>query len=213
MSVIITEQGPNAETSADGGASSSIRSAGRRLLVGSGAYATTNFALKAVNFLLISLFTRYLSPGDYGTISLAEIIATTLAAFCGLGLDTAVRRLYFHYADEPAVQRRYVSSVLGFGAALTLAIVALAFMIGPQLLVRIAPHFAVPFFPYIALAIGAAGANQVLDYRLGLYQSEQRPLAFSMMASASFLVTAGSALFLVLLLRRGELRNPECLSK
>jgi hypothetical protein len=91
-------------------------------------YAITNFALKAVNFLLITVFTRYLSPHDYGTISLEEIIATTLLAlFSGLGLDTAVRRLYFHYADEPSVQRQYVSSVLRFGAILTVAVVALAF--------------------------------------------------------------------------------------
>jgi O-antigen/teichoic acid export membrane protein len=181
-----------------------MRSAGRRLLVGSGAYAVTNFALKAVNFLLITVFTRYLSPGDYGTISLAEIIATTLVAlFSGLGLDTAVRRLYFHYADEPAVQRRYVSSVLRFGVILTVAVVAVALVLGPRLLERIAPHFAVSFFPCIALAIGTAAANQTFDYRLGLYQSEQRPLAFSFMASASFLMTAGSALIFVVLLRRG----------
>jgi O-antigen/teichoic acid export membrane protein len=171
--------------------------------MGSGAYAITNFALKAVNFLLITVFTRYLSPSDYGTISLAEILATTLAVFSGLGLDTAVRRLYFHYADEPAEQRRYVSSVLRFGAILTVGIVVLAFAVGPLLLGRIMPHFAVPFFPYIALAIGTAAANQMVDYRLGLYQSEQRPLAFSLMATASFLMTGGSAVLLVVLLRRG----------
>jgi O-antigen/teichoic acid export membrane protein len=74
---------------------------------------------------------------------------------------------------------------------------------GPLLLGRIMPHFAVPFFPYIALAIGTAAANQMVDYRLGLYQSEQRPLAFSLMASAAFLMTGGSALLLVVLLRRG----------
>ncbi len=199
----LIRQAQSAEASANSASPHSIQSVGRRLLVGSGAYATTNFALKAVNFLLITLFTRFLSPGDYGTISLAEIIAATLGAFCGLGLDSAMRRLYFHYADEPGVQRRYVSSVLRFGAALTVTIVALAFAIGPQLLQRVAPHFAVPFFPYIALAIGTAAANQMVDYRLGLYQSEQRPLAFSMMASASFLMTAGSALVLVVLLRRG----------
>lgn len=203
VSVTLTQQAPVAENSARGGTPHSIHSASRRLLVGSGTYATTNFALRAVNFLLITLFTRYLSPGDYGTISLAEIIAATLATFCGLGLDPAVRRLYFHYAGEPVVQRRYVSSVLRFGAVLTTTIVALAFVTGPHLLQRLAPHFAVPFFPYIALAIGTAGANQIVDYRLGLYQSEQRPLAFSLMASASFLMTAGSALLLVVLLRRG----------
>jgi len=201
--VIITEQTKSTELADSGSTPYSIQSASRRLLFGSGAYATTNFALKAVNFLLITLFTRYLSPSDYGTISLAEIVAITLAAFGGLGLDTAVRRLYFHYADESSQQRRYVSSVLRFSTVLTAAVVTLALVVGPRLLERIAPHFAVPFFPYIALAIGTAAANQIVDYRLGLYQSEQRPLAFSMMASASFLMTSGSALILVVLLRRG----------
>lgn len=181
----------------------SIQSAGRRLLVSSGVYATTNFALKAFNFLLIAVFTRYLSPGDYGTISLAEIIATTLAVFSGLGLDTAIRRLYFHYAGKPVVQTQYVSSVIRFGAMLTIVVTAVSFSIGPYVLKLVVPHFAISFFPYIALAIGTAAANQIVDYRLGLYQSEQRPLAFSMMASASFLMTAGSALLLVVLLHHG----------
>ncbi len=201
--VTLMQQAEGAETSATAGSPYSIQSASRRLLVGSGTYAVTNFALKALNFLLITLFTRYLSPGDYGTISLAEIIAVTLSAFCGLGLDTAVRRLYFHYADQPAEQRRYVSSVLRFGAVLTVALVALAFVAGPFFLHRLAPHFAVPFFPYIALAIGTAAANQLVDYRLGLYQNEHRPVAFSLMACASFLMTGGSAVLLVVLLHRG----------
>ena len=202
LSVTLTQPAQSPKTSA----SSSIcglQFASRRLLVGSGTYATTNFALKALNFLLITLFTRYLSPGDYGTISLAEIIAVTLATFGGLGLDTAVRRLYFHYADQPAEQRRYVSSVVRFGALLTIGVIALTFVAGPQLLHWIAPHFAVAFFPYIALAIGTATANQLVDYRLGLYQNEHRPVAFSLMATASFLMTGGSAVLLVVLLHRG----------
>lgn len=171
--------------------------------MGSSAYAATNFALKAFNFFLITVFTRYLSPSDYGIISLAEIIAATVAVFSGLGLDTAVRRLYFHYADQPVAQRQYVSSVMRFGALLTIITIILAFSLGPYILRLIAPNFAVSFFPYIGLAIATAAANQVVDYRLGLYQSELRPLAFSMMASASFLMTAFSALVLVVLLRRG----------
>jgi len=173
------------------------------LLVGSGAYAITNFALKAVNFLLITVFTRYLTPSDYGTISLAEITASALAVFSGLGLDAALRRLYFHYADEPARQRKYVSSVLRFAAVMTFSVLGLAFFAAWSLSSWISRHFAVPFFPYVALAIATAAANQLVDYRLGLYQSEQRPFPFSLMASAAFVMTAGSALILVVLFRRG----------
>jgi O-antigen/teichoic acid export membrane protein len=123
--------------------------------------------------------------------------------FAGWGSTRRCDDFTFTTRMSRQCSERYVSSVLRFGAVLTITLTALAFVVGPHLLQRVAPHFAVPFFPYIALAIGTAAANQTVDYRLGLYQSEQRPLAFSLMASASFLMTAGSALLLVVLLRRG----------
>lgn len=201
--VTSTQQPPIEETSLSPVSSDSIQSAGRRLLLGSSTYAVTNFALRALNFLLITVFTRYLSPSNYGTISLAEITAATLSAFSGLGLDTALRRLYFHYAGEPVLQRKYVSSVLRFGTAMAIVVLGLAFLIGSFLLRRILPHLAVPFFPYVALAVSTSAASQLVEYRLGLYQNEQRPLSFSLLASVSFLMTSVSALVFVIALRQG----------
>ena len=69
---------------------------------------------------------------------------------------------------------RYVSSVLRFGAVLTITLTALAFVVEPHLLQRVAPHFAVPFFPYIALAIGlfaiilSTGVGSLLSDRFAL---------------------------------------------
>ena len=175
----------------------------RRLVHGSALYALANFGIRAMNFLLIPLYTRYLAPADYGTISLAETCAAVLAAFCSLGLDAGVQRFYFQYVAEPPRLARYLGTVLRFGMAFAAALVAAVFLAGPGLLHRLAPQFAVPFYPYIALAVGTAALVQVVQTRLNLYQTEGRPRAYGLLSLALFLMTAAGAVALVVFLRRG----------
>src|ERR1700733_13383999 len=62
---------------------------GRRLLRGTLIYSATNFGLKGVNFGLVVLYTRFLTPSDFGTVALAEVIAAIVAAVSSLGLTAA----------------------------------------------------------------------------------------------------------------------------
>ncbi len=176
-----------------------------RLVRGSVIYGVTNFGLKAANFLLLTVYARYLAPADFGVISLSEIVAAVVAGLCSLGLDGALRRMYFHYVDQPSTLARYVCTVLRFGAVVTFALTGAALVLGPGLLSRIAPQFEVPFYPYIAIAIVTAAASQLVDYRFGLYQSEQRPRAYSAFSATSFALTTVAALIFVVALRWGAL--------
>ena len=63
----------------------------------------------------------------------------------------------------------------------------------------------VAFFPYIALALGTAAALQLVDYRLVLYQIEEKPVSYSMLASACFGFTAAATVYRVILLRGGAI--------
>jgi len=174
-----------------------------RLVHGSILYALANFGIRAMNFLLIPLYTRYLAPADYGTISLAETCAAVLAAVSGLGLDAGIQRFYFQYVAEPARLERYLGTVLRFGMMFAAALVGVAFLAGPGLLHWAAPQFAVPFYPYIAMAVGTAVLVQLVQSRLSLYQTEGRPRAYGLLSLALFLMTAAGAIGLVVFLRRG----------
>src|SRR5205809_701134 len=85
------------------------------VLRGTAIYAAANFFIKALNFLLLPLYTRYLAPSDYGIVSLAETIAVLVATIFGLGLDAALPRLYFEHAEDSRRQRLCVSSILRLG--------------------------------------------------------------------------------------------------
>jgi O-antigen/teichoic acid export membrane protein len=80
-----------------------------------------------VSLFLLPVFTRYLSPADYGVITLLLTIeAVTKVAF-RWGVDTAFMRLYYD-APDPAARQRLASTIffflLGLNGTLVIAAVA-----------------------------------------------------------------------------------------
>ena len=174
---------------------------GRRLLHGTLIYGVTNFGLKGVNFGLVVLYTRFLTPADFGTVALAEVIAAIVGTVSGLGLTAAIQPLFFRYVRQRTRLQRCVSSLLRFGAAATIFFLIVS-LLGGSLFAR-SLGLSVAFWPYVALALGTAAALQLVDYRLVLYQIEEKPTSYSMLAVASFLFTAAATVFGVILLRGG----------
>src|SRR5256885_1332326 len=156
------------------------------VLKGTAIYAAANFFIKALNFLLLPLYTRYLAPSDYGIVSLAETIAVLVATIFGLGLDAALPRLYFEHADDSRRQRLCVSSILRLGLALGFAAAISAVAAGGALQHWLTLKWQLPFFPYIALAVGAAFATQAAQFRLALFQVEMRARAFAALTALGF---------------------------
>ena len=173
------------------------------VLKGTAIYAAATFFIKALNFFLLPLYTRYLAPRDYGIVSLAETIALALATIFGWGLDAALPRLYFEHADDSNRQRLCVSSILRLGLALALAAAAASLVAGSALQRWFTTTWRLPFFPYIALAIGAALAMQAVQLRLALYQVTMRPRAFATLTALAFMLTASAVIAFVVLSPRG----------
>jgi O-antigen/teichoic acid export membrane protein len=174
-----------------------------RLARGALTYAVANFVIKTLNLLLLPLYTRFLSPADYGIISLAETLAAALAVGLGLGLDSGMARLYFQYVSDPLKLNRYVSSCLRFAAIWTLAVVTLMLLLGGWLLPSVAPRFSVPFYPFIAMAIGTTAFMQLVQYRLILYQVQQRARSYALLAIVLFFATTAAIVTLVVFARWG----------
>jgi O-antigen/teichoic acid export membrane protein len=181
--------------------SSGLRGISTRLLRGSAVYGSTNFCLKALGLLLVLVYTRFLAPADYGTITLAETLASLAALLWGLSLTSGLLRLYFEYVEDRTVLVGYVSSVLRGAGVATATGVVLTFIILPPLLRHL--QFSVSFYPFIALAVGAAAANSIADYKLALYQVEHLPKRYMLLSAFMFLATAAATVILVVGLRWG----------
>jgi O-antigen/teichoic acid export membrane protein len=64
-------------------------------------YLIGNFTSTFLGVLLLPLYTRFLTPSDYGIIAIAASVTGFLAAFYHLGLLAAYGRFYFEYKDDP----------------------------------------------------------------------------------------------------------------
>ncbi|MFB3813276.1 MAG: lipopolysaccharide biosynthesis protein [Terriglobales bacterium] len=168
-----------------------------RLIEASAIYAAANFAVKALNFLLLPLYAYFLSPAEYGVVSLAETIAIVAGIAAGLGLPAGMQRLYFQYAERPEELGRYLGSVLRFGFGFALALLALVFAVAPSAMAHLFPQPEVPFYPCLALAVTTAATAQLLDYRLVLYQMEGKAKPFSALLVGYFTFAAVCSVALV----------------
>jgi len=82
-----------------------------------------------VGFFLIPVYTRYLTPADYGTLEISQTTLTVLGVIFAMGLGTALFRSYYLYDDEDK-KKTVVSAALLFvtstSAVLTLLLIGLA---------------------------------------------------------------------------------------
>lgn len=84
---------------------------------------------QVVGFFLIPLYTRYLTPADYGTLEILQTTLSVLSIIFTMGLTTALFRSYFFH-DNAEKKRTVVSTAFIFLTAssviLTLLLVALS---------------------------------------------------------------------------------------
>lgn len=70
------------------------------LLKSSGVYTLSSFINAAIPFFLIPILTRYLSPEEYGMLSMFTITLSIASLFVGLNLHGAISRNFFAKQDN-----------------------------------------------------------------------------------------------------------------
>ena len=117
-----------------------------RLLRGSSMYLIGNIAFKAVGFVMIPFYARFLSTEEYGVVNLLELATQLVAIIFGLqSLGQALTRIYNDHADQ----------------ARRLAVVSTA-MFATILLAGAVTAFGVVFAAPIADAVSLTGSAGLL---------------------------------------------------
>jgi O-antigen/teichoic acid export membrane protein len=88
-------------------------------------YGFASILAKVVGFLLLPLYTHFLSPRDYGVFEVLELTMSLLGMFLNMGITSALLR-YYGSADTEEQKRKVVGSLFLF----TLATAAVVFVAG-----------------------------------------------------------------------------------
>jgi len=86
----------------------------RGFLKDSSIYFTGSLVTAGINFLTLPIYTRFLSPSDYGVVSLFLMFGQVSAGLVSLGLQSASYRYYFKYKDRINKFKSLNSSIIIF---------------------------------------------------------------------------------------------------
>lgn len=73
-------------------------------------YGTGIILSKAVSFIMLPVYTRYLTPADYGVMELLGMTIDIIAMLSGIGLTAAIFKYYAEYED-PKEKEEVISTV------------------------------------------------------------------------------------------------------
>ncbi len=163
----------------------------RRLATTGAAYTAASILSKVIAVALLPLYTRYLTPADYGAAEVMFAAVVSASIVVRLGLIEALLRFYYQDDEDPD---RVVSSTFAglFWFATIGALVALPFAtpISEALLNRPATDLA-------RISIGGLWVLTMFEFMLTTFRLEERARAFFVTTILNVLVTIGVTVVLV----------------
>jgi O-antigen/teichoic acid export membrane protein len=186
------------------GKSESILSDIKNLAGKSAIYGSGSILLRAIGFFLLPLYTRFLSPSDYGILTVTGIIVSILGILLPLTLHSSLNPIYFFTPNEK--QRRadlgtvWLSIVLISGG-LTLIIDQSGGYLFPIFFKNI------PFSPYIRLSIWIAFLGTFSLVPLALFQIQERAKEYVLLTAATTILQIIFIIYFVVFQRQGAEGN------
>jgi len=174
---------------------------GKSLFQQSFVYGLGQMAMKAVGFLLLPIYTRYLTPADYGVLELLGMVGAVLGLISGLGLPSAFFFGYFKLTATEEEKRRLTGT--------TCLLLGSSALLGAGLLAGAAPWLgaAIHLPPeqrwLLWLIAGGNVAASLGMLPLSLYRAQEKPVQYVALSVGQGILGLLLTILLVVGWRRG----------
>lgn len=160
------------------------------LLRSAGTYGIFSLINSAIPFFLLPVLTRYLSPEDYGYVSVFNIILSLVIAISGCNLAGAYSRAYF--AEDRFQAPLYFGTVV----IATVFIGTISMFVVFMLRFPISNLFSFPS-SWLWLVPITACARSIVDITLVHWQVRNRPFQYGLFINTRTIFQAGVSIILV----------------
>lgn len=156
-------------------------------------YLFAQLSIKAASFLLLPLYTRLITPEEYGNIYLLITISNFLTVLFSITIQSSISRFYFDCEDKKDVREMY-SSIIKFIFLFSTTLYIITILLSNQIFF----FLKIDFFPYAFLAI--LSSYLVIFYNLiaSLLQASQQAKKLSLITIISSITTLLLTVFLVI---------------
>ncbi len=189
---------PTPGTDAPGGLGKQLRRLGKHSAI----YGIGGLVSRVIAVLLLPIYTRYLTPSDYGQIETLLALTTVMGLVLRAGITSAFFRFYFD-ADDDAGRIRVLRTSFWFtmGSA-TLGLVLLLAFAAPVSTVLFGTDSAADLVRASGVALWATVNYEQLT---ALFRVEERSVAFVIASLVNIFLTIGTTLLLVVTLDKGPI--------
>ena len=178
----------------------------KRVAKDSTIYGLGSVLPKAVAFLLIPVYTRFLSPQDYGLLSLVTTISSMAAVAFALGQNGSLT-LYFRASETEGEGEEGLGRMLFSVAAFTLVfgafMMAFLTLVGPAATAHLVKTKDLTYYPYLSLALWIAYLGVPLTLLQSVNRARGQAGTFTFFQLASFAINTVATLIFVIALRQG----------
>jgi O-antigen/teichoic acid export membrane protein len=174
----------------------------RRLATTGAAYTAASILSKLIAVALLPLYTRYLTPADYGAAEVMFAAVVSASIVVRFGMLEALLRFYYKDDEDPAeVVASSFAALFWLSTAAALIALPFAGAISEALLTEEAASVASPA-ELGRIAIGGLWVLTMVEYLLTLFRLEERARAYFLTTIVNVLAAIG--LTVVLVVGRGE---------
>lgn len=174
----------------------------RPYLLQTAVYMLGNVLSQALAFFLLPVFTRYLSPQDYGIFNYTSSVQSFLLIISALSLNSFVLRHYFELKAERE-QKNLFGTTFVFILFFNLCILCAAYLALPVLIERF--RVKIPFRPYFEIALLSNFLESMTIIPLAYFRVKRKALRYFLLTGSRAFLTIGIGLLLVIRLQMGVL--------
>ncbi len=157
-------------------------------------YTIGNILPQAAGFFLLPIYTRYLTPAEYGIVSSMQVLSTMLVVFFTMAIDRSIYRLYFDYKTDKD-KKDYLGTITISLFFISVSVLVLLFIFR-SFVGEI--YKSINFYPFYVYAILTAFFSVFSIIPKIYFQMNEKAGKFVLLSILQFLLATGFVLWFII---------------
>jgi O-antigen/teichoic acid export membrane protein len=163
-------------------------------------YGLANVLDRIVGFVMLPVYTHFLTPADYGVMELIYLTTSLISLVIGLGVEAAVSRFYYDYKTDDERKVVISTSIIGYGIIISaVTLILLPFSGLMSRLVLDSPEYS----SFFAIAILTLGAGFILPIIYTYMRVRQKSIQYMTTKVAMTVLILGMNIYFVVYAKQG----------
>ena len=176
---------------------------GRKLLSNTAFYAFADLIGKGLHFILLPLYTAFLTTTDYGIQNMVTSFNSVLNYVVLLCLDSAALKYYSEYSDDERKLKRFYGTAIVIVCSFALLVVTIC-LVSHTILEKYVFE-GVDFVPYVLLGLSVLVLDSIYTLHRRMLEAQQKGKKVATVGVVAVIFSTGTTLVMIGIFKLGAL--------